>query len=105
MSNILNVILAILIAITVVFYFYLKTKQFRSTLPIRKNWYASRSGVALGGLLIFFGINQIIMYHTILTYVISTVLILFGLFTAVNYNKRVRHYGQFVEEEYNLNKK
>ncbi|MGE7918570.1 YtpI family protein [Viridibacillus sp. NPDC093762] len=105
MSNILNVVLAILIAITVVFYFYLKTKQFRSDLPIRKKWYSSRAGVALGGLLVIFGINQTILYHTTLTYIVCAVLVLFGLFTAFNYNKRVRHYGQFVEEEYRLNKK
>lgn len=105
MSNILNIILALLIIITFVFYLYFKTKQFRTNLPIRKKWYANRAGIALGMLLILFGINQIIIYHTILTYVVCAILILFGLYATVNYNKRVRHYGQYIAEEEELNKK
>ncbi|MGM9967052.1 MULTISPECIES: YtpI family protein [unclassified Rummeliibacillus] len=105
MSNILNIILALLIIITFVFYLYFKTKQFRTNLPIRKKWYANRAGIALGMLLILFGINQIIIYHTILTYVVCAILILFGLYATVNYNKRVRHYAQYIAEEEELNKK
>ncbi|MGX9135560.1 YtpI family protein [Rummeliibacillus sp. JY-2-4R] len=105
MGNVFNIILAFLIVISVVFYLYLKTKQFRTSLPIRKKWYANRAGVSLGVLLILFGINQIIIYHTILTYVVCTILILFGLFASINYTKRVRHYSQYIDEEEQLNKK
>lgn len=105
MSNILNIILAFLIIITFVFYLYFKTKQFRTALPIRKKWYANRAGIALGILLILFGINQIILYHTLLTYVVCAIMIIFGLFACFNYNKRVRHYAQYITEEEELNKK
>lgn len=105
MSNILNIILALLIIITFVFYLYFKTKQFRTNLPIRKKWYANRAGVALGILLILFGINQLIIYHTTLTYVVCAIMIIFGFYASLNYNKRVRHYGQYVAEEEQLNKK
>ncbi|MGG0656346.1 YtpI family protein [Rummeliibacillus pycnus] len=105
MSNIFNIILAFLIIITFVFYFYFKTKQFRTNLPIRKKWYANRAGVALGILLILFGINQIILYHTVLTYVVCAIMIVFGLFACINYNKRVHHYAQYIAEEEELNKK
>ncbi len=105
MGNVFNVILAFLIVISVVFYLYLKTKQIRTNLPIRKKWYANRAGVSLGVLLILFGINQIILYHTVLTYVVCAILILFGLFACVNYTKRVRHYSQYIDEEEELNKK
>ena len=105
MSNILNIILAFFIVITVVFYLYFKTKQFRTDLPIRKKWYANRAGIALGILLILFGINQIILYHTVLTYVVCAIMIVFGVFVCINYSKRVRHYGQYIAEEEELNKK
>jgi len=105
MSNILNIILAFLIIISFVFYLYFKTKQFRTSLPIRKKWYANRAGIALGIILILFGINQIILYHTVLTYVICLIMIVFGFFACNNYYKRVRHYGQYIAEEEELNKK
>ncbi|WP_397539605.1 YtpI family protein [Rummeliibacillus pycnus] len=105
MSDILNIILAFFIVITFVFYLYFKTKQFRTNLPIRKKWYANRAGIALGILLILFGINQIILYHTVLTYVVCAIMIVFGVFACINYNKRVRHYGQYITEEEELNKK
>lgn len=105
MSNIVNIILALLVVITVVFYLYFKTKQFRTNLPIRKKWYAGRAGVSLGVLLVLFGINQIILYHTVLTYVICAILIVFGFFVFISYSKRVRHYGQHIAEEEKLNKK
>ncbi|WP_102691066.1 YtpI family protein [Rummeliibacillus pycnus] len=105
MSNILNIILAFLIVISFVFYLYFKTKQIRTNLPIRKKWYTNRAGVALGIILILFGINQIILYHTVLTYVVCLIMIVFGLFACINYYKRVRHYGQYIAEEEELNKK
>ena len=105
MSNILNIILAFLIVISFVFYLYFKTKQFRTTLPIHKKWYANRAGVSLGILLTLFGINQMIIYHTTLTYIVCMIMILFGVYAFINYNKRVRHYGQYIAEEEELNKK
>ena len=101
----INAILIFLIVISFVFYFYFKTKQFRSELPIAKKWYANRALIALGSLLFFFGLNQLFLFSTTLTYVISGLFIVIGLFTMVNYYRIAKHYGQFVEEEFNLNKK
>lgn len=101
----INALFVVLIVLSFVLYFYLKTKQFRSELPIAKKWYANRALVALGSLLFFFGINQISLFPSTLTYVISGVLILIGLFTMVYYFRVAKHYGQFVEEEFHLNKK
>ena len=101
----INIVLVSLIIISFVLYFYFKTKQFRNDLPIAKKWYANRSLVALGSLLFFFGLNQISLFPSILTYVISGLFIIIGLFTMVYYYRVVKHYGQFVEEEFHLNKK
>ncbi|HSO57119.1 MAG TPA: YtpI family protein [Paenisporosarcina sp.] len=101
----INALFVVLIVLSFVLYFYFKTKQFRSELPIAKKWYANRSLVALGSLLLFFGINQITLFPTTLTYVISGLLIIIGLATMVHYFRVAKHYGQFVEEEFRLNKK
>ena len=101
----INAVLVLLIVLSFVAYFYFKTKQFRNELPIAKKWYANRALVALGCLLVFFGINQITLFQSTLTYVISGLFIVLGLFTVVTYYRVAKHYGQFVEEEYRLNQK
>jgi uncharacterized membrane protein len=101
----INALFVVLIVLSFVFYFYFKTKQFRSELPIAKKWYANRSLIALGSLLFFFGINQLTLFPSTLTYVISGVLIVIGLYTMVYYFRVAKHYGQFVEEEFRLNQK
>lgn len=101
----INAVFIFLIVISFAFYFYFKTKQFRSELPIAKKWYSNRALIALGSLLFFFGLNQLFLFPTTLTYVISGLFIVIGLFTMVNYYRVAKHYGQFVEEEFHLNKK
>lgn len=101
--NFLNIILAVFIVLAVVSYLYLKTKQLRSTLPIRKKWYRYRAGQSLSLFLIIFAINQIVLFQSPITYIISAILVIFGAITIVGYTKRARHYGQFVKEEFALN--
>ena len=68
----INFIIVFLIIASAVLYFYFKTRQFRTrqVFPIRKKMYASMAGAALGGLLLFFGVNQLILFDGITTYVI-----------------------------------
>lgn len=101
--SLLNIILAVFIVLAFVSYLYLKTKQLRSTLPIRRMWYQNRAGQSLSFILIVFAINQIILFQTPITYIVSAVLIVFGAVTIVGYTKRVRHYGKYVDEEFTLN--
>lgn len=100
---IINLILAVFITLAVVSYLYLKTKQFRTVLPIRKKWYQYRSGQSLSLLIIIFALNQLVLFQTPITYIICAILIVFGAITLVGYTKRVRHYAQFIHEEYALN--
>ncbi len=101
----MNAVLVLLIVLSFVFYFYFKTKQLRNELPIAKKWYANRALVALGSLLFFFGINQLSLFSSAITFIISGLFIVLGLFTMVYYFRVAKHYGQFVEEELRLNQK
>ncbi|MEC1180391.1 YtpI family protein [Metasolibacillus meyeri] len=104
MSNVLNFIFVFFIVVSFVFYFYYKTKQFRSTLPIRKKWYTAKAGVALGTFIIAFGLNATIIYPTSVGYGVAIVFTLIGAGLAYNNYKRARHEGKYVHEEFELNK-
>jgi len=102
----LNFILVFLIVASFVFYFYFKTRQFRtkSVFPIRKKMFASMAGSALGSLLLFFGINQLILFNGIVTYVIAALFIGLGIYVAIYNFRAYKHYLSFVDEENELNK-
>ncbi|QCR33251.1 YtpI family protein [Lysinibacillus sp. SGAir0095] len=99
-----NLIFVFFIVVSFVAYFYYKTKEFRSTLPIRKKWYKAKAGLALGIFVIVFGINTCIVYPSVVGFLIAAVFILIGAVKAYSSYKRVQHEGQFVKEEYELNK-
>ncbi|MEK4627641.1 MAG: YtpI family protein [Solibacillus sp.] len=100
----LNFLLVAFIIISIVFYFYFKTKQFRSTLPIRKKWYTAKAGIALGLFLVFFGLNATILYPDWIGYIVAVLFVLIGAGLSSNNFKRMRHEGKYVIEEYELNK-
>ena len=101
----LNYILVLLIIISFVFYFYFKTKQFRTTrmLPIRKKMYAGMAGSSLGGILLFFGLNQLVLFDKATTYIIAAIFIALGLYVIIFNYRAYSHYKQFVIEEAELN--
>lgn len=99
-----NFIFVAFIVLTFVAYFYYKTKQFRSTLPIRRKWYKAKAGVALGLFLIFFGVNAIIVNNSAVSVIIAILFFVVGGYEAYNNYKRAKHEGKFVQEEYELNK-
>lgn len=92
-----------IITVSAVFYLYYKTRQFRTHLPIRKNWYKSKAGVALGIFLLAFGINQLFLDPTIVVYIVAGIFIILGvMMTYTNWNA-AHHYGSFIEEETRIN--
>ncbi|RLQ91881.1 YtpI family protein [Planomicrobium sp. Y74] len=92
-----------LIIVSILFYFYYKTKQIRSTLPIRKKWYASTASIFLGSFVFFFGINQLTIFQSTITYIISGIFIILGLAMIIYNFKAAKHYHKFVAEESRLN--
>jgi hypothetical protein len=101
----INFIFVFLIIASAVFYFYFKTRQFRTrqVFPIRKKMYASMAGASLGGLLLFFGINQLILFDGIATYVIAAIFMLLGVYVGIFNYRAFKHYKRFVDEETLLN--
>lgn len=101
----LNFFLVFFIVASGVFYFYFKTRQFRTSqvFPIRKKMFASQAGIFLGTLLFFFGLNQILIFGGIATYVIAGLFIVFGAYIMTFNYKASKHYKQFIEEETILN--
>ena len=102
--HIINYIFVFCIIVSFVAYFYYKTKQFRTTLPIQKKWYTAKAGTALGAFVLFVGCNTPIIYPTFVGFVISALFIVIGILMAVNHYKRVVHEGRFVKQEYELNR-
>ncbi len=99
----LNLIFVFAIIISFVFYFYFKTKQFRSPLPIAKNWYKSKANIGLGSLILSFALNQAYLFPSLFTFIIVAILAALGILVIVENIKKARHYGQFVEEEFRIN--
>ncbi|KOS67648.1 hypothetical protein AEA09_03145 [Lysinibacillus contaminans] len=100
----LNLIFVFAIIISFVVYFYFKTKQFRSALPIAKNWYKCKANIGLGAFILLFALNQAYLFPGLYTFIIVAILVILGIFVIMENVKKVRHYGQFVEEEFQINK-
>lgn len=92
-----------LMIFSLVFYFYYKTKQFRTILPIRKKWYASTASFFLGSFGIFLGIDLVIVFQTPLTYIVAGIFIILGIVLCIHNYKAAKHYHKFVAEESRLN--
>ncbi|TQR08439.1 YtpI family protein [Psychrobacillus soli] len=100
---IVNGILICAIVVSFVWYFYFKTKQLRTHLPIRKKWFAAKAAVCLGAFVFFFGINFLFIYQSSVTYAVTGLFVLLGGYFMYHNYKASKHYGQFVEEELTLN--
>ncbi|WJY27970.1 MULTISPECIES: YtpI family protein [Sporosarcina] len=101
----LNFVLVFLIIASAVFYFYFKTRQFRTShvFPIRKKMFAAKAGMFLGVMLAVFGINQLLLFDGALTYIVSAVFILLGGYVSIFNWRATQHYNRFVDEETELN--
>lgn len=100
----LNLVLVACIIILFAVFFYYKTKQFRATLPIRKKWYKAKAGVAFGIFIITFGINAVVRYEgTTVSILVMILFVVYGALQVMSHYKRMRHEGQFIQEEYKLN--
>ena len=100
----LNYALFVVIIVTAVVYLFFKTKQFRTTLPIRKKWYKAKAGVTLGCFITAFGLNTGMLYHDAVGVIVAASFILLGSVVISGQLKRVRHEGKYILEEYELNK-
>lgn len=92
-------LLAVLIVISLAFYLFYKIKYVRSNLPAEKKWLSSKSGIALGLFVFLFGINQLFLYHTTVTYIIAAIFILIGGLSSWSGMKAYKYYLPYAVKE------
>ena len=71
-------VFVILIVISLAFYLFYKVKSVRTQLPMEKKWISGKSLVALGAFVALFGINQLFLFQSTVTYIIAGIFILIG---------------------------
>ncbi|WP_019242900.1 MULTISPECIES: YtpI family protein [Bacillus] len=92
-------VLVTLIIIALAFYCFYKVRFFRTKLPMEKKWLSSKSSIALGLFVLLFGINQIFLFQTTLTYVISSIFIIIGALSSYTGFKSYKFFLPLAIEE------
>ncbi|MBA4537118.1 YtpI family protein [Bacillus aquiflavi] len=92
-------VLVVLIGISLALYLFYKMRFFRSRLPAEKKWLSSKSGMALGFFILLFGINQLFLFQTVLTYIVSAIFIFLGVINVWAGYKAYKHYLPYAIEE------
>ncbi|CAM3756268.1 YtpI family protein [Mesobacillus zeae] len=92
-------ILVLFIVISFSMYVFYKIKFVRSTLPAERQFLTSKSGIALGLFVSLFGVNQIFLYQTTVTYIISAIFVLLGGLNIWAGYKSYRHILPIAAEE------
>lgn len=92
-------ILVFLIIFAFSMYVYYKIKYVRCSRPVERKWLSSKSSIALGLFVALFGINQLFLFQTTVTYIIAGLFILIGSLSAFAGFKAYQHYLPFAREE------
>lgn len=92
-------VFATLIIISLAFYLFYKIKSIRSHLPLEKKWISGKSSIALGAFVAFFGINQLFLFQSTVTYIVAAVFILIGGFSIMGGYKMYKFYLPLAIEE------
>lgn len=92
-------VFAVLIVISLMFYFFYKVRLFRTHLPMEKKWLSAKSSIALGLFVALFGVNQLFMYQTKTTYVVAAIFIMIGALSILGGFKAYKFYLPYAIEE------
>ncbi len=92
-------VLVVLIVVSLVFYLFFKIKSVRTQLPMEKKWISGKSSIALGAFVAFFGINQLFLFQSIVTYIVAAVFILIGGTSLIGGYKMYKFYLPYAIEE------
>lgn len=85
-------ILVVLIIFSLVFYIFYKAKYFRTKLPAEKKWISAKSSIALGSFVALFGINQLFLFQSTVTYIVAAVFIILGLINILGGVKAYKYF-------------
>jgi amino acid transporter len=72
-------ILVLLIVLSFVFYIFYKIKYVRSRKPAERKWLSAKSSIALGLFVALFGLNQLFLFQSTVTYIVGIIFIIIGL--------------------------
>lgn len=87
------------IMITLALYLFYKTKYFRSNRPAEKKWLSAKSSITLGLFVGLFGINQLFLFQTTVTYIVAALFIILGFLSAFSGIKAYRYYLPYAQKE------
>ncbi|MEH7442457.1 YtpI family protein [Bacillus sp. JJ1122] len=71
-------IFVLLIVLSFVFYIFYKMKYVRSKRPAERKWLSAKSSIALGLFVGLFGLNQVFLFQTAITYIVAAIFIIIG---------------------------
>lgn len=71
-------VLVICIVLSLTFYVFYKIKFVRSKRPVEKKWISTKSSIALGLFVSLFGLNQLFLFQSTVTYIIAAIFIVIG---------------------------
>ncbi|WP_423407643.1 YtpI family protein [Heyndrickxia sp. MSNUG] len=71
-------IFVLLIVLSFVFYIFYKMKYVRSKRPAERKWLSAKSSIALGLFVGLFGLNQVFLFQTTITYIVAAIFIIIG---------------------------
>ncbi|WP_455661595.1 YtpI family protein [Pradoshia sp.] len=93
-------ILVFFIVTSLSFYIYYKAKTFRTPHPMQRACLKGKSSMTLGLFVLTFGINQLFLYQTPLTYIIAGIFIIMGALSIYGGFKMYRHFSPLAEDEF-----
>src|SRR3954453_6303806 len=92
-------ILVVLIIFALVFYIFYKAKYFRTKLPAEKKWISAKSSIALGSFVTLFGLNQLFLFQSVVTYIVAAIFIILGLINILGGIKAYKYFLPIAAKE------
>lgn len=92
-------LLVIFIVLSLAFYLFYKMKYIKSNRPAEKKWISAKSSIALSLFVLLFGINQLFLYHNMITYIVASIFILIGGLSIWTGMRAYKNYLPYAIEE------
>lgn len=92
-------IFVLLIVLSFVFYIFYKMKYVRSKRPAERKWLSAKSSIALGLFVGLFGLNQVFLFQTTITYIVAAIFIVIGSMSILSGVKAYKFYLPLAAKE------
>ncbi|WP_053364332.1 YtpI family protein [Bacillus sp. FJAT-27251] len=92
-------LLVFFIVISFSMYVFYKIKYVRSSRPVERKWLSAKSSIALGLFVALFGVNQLFLFQSAVTYIVAGIFIVMGGLSVYAGVKAYQHYLPFAIRE------